>query len=128
MNHQYKKIKNRKRKKSKKKRRYKPIINNISNGAGSKASMATNLERKDLPKMKMKKKKNIRIQKKLRRNVENLILYITIAREKGMQVRIARKGNISNIVKKLRKQKKPLMVMRITWYCVCCLWTIQKKV
>ena len=42
LNHRYKKIKNKKDEKSKKKKCWVHITNNISNGAGNVASMATN--------------------------------------------------------------------------------------
>ena len=46
--------------------------------------MATNLETKDVLKIKMKKKKNIRKQKKIKIKTENSMGYATIAGEKGI--------------------------------------------
>ena len=57
LNHWYEKIKNKEEEKVEKK---KPVIKRTSNGAASVVSMATNLEIKDVLKIKMIKKKNIR--------------------------------------------------------------------
>ena len=61
-----------------------PIIGNISSGAGNVVSTATNLEIKDVLRIKMKKKKNIRKQKKMKIKTENLMGYAAIAGEKGI--------------------------------------------
>ena len=61
-----------------------PIIGNISSGAGNVVSTATNLEIKDVLRIKMKKKKNIRKQKKMKIKTENLTGYASIATGKGM--------------------------------------------
>ena len=59
------------KKKLKKKRPQEPIMNNISSGAVSVVCMTTNPEIKDVPNIKMKRKKNIRKQKRIRIKIKN---------------------------------------------------------
>ena len=47
-------------------------------------SVATNLEIRNVLKIKMTKKKNIRKQKKMIIQIENSMVYATIAAEKGI--------------------------------------------
>ena len=65
LNHRIEKLKTKKRNKLKKKRPHVPIINNRSSSAKNVESTDTKLDMKDVLKIKMKQKRNIKKQKKM---------------------------------------------------------------
>ena len=109
-----KKIKTKKMKRLKKKRPWEHITNDRSSSVRNVASTVTNLEIRSILKIKMKYKKTGKNDNKSRKF--DGVCYL--AAEKDMCVRIVGIGNMEIIIKNLRKQKQPLMVIRMTWCCV----------
>ena len=86
LNHQYKKMK--KRRKSKKKRPLVPTINSINSDAGNIISMATNLEIRNILKMKMKMK--------MKKKIRNIKKDYGNRKFDGVCYHCSRKGHMSN--------------------------------
>ena len=86
-------------------------ISSISNDAESVVSTATNLETKDALKIKMKK--IIRKKKNMNTKTKNSMGCATIVNRKCIRVRTVGCQSMA-IIKNLRKQKEPLMGMRMT--------------
>ena len=64
------------------------------------------------------KMEKMRKQKKMTTERNGLTKYATIAGEKDIQVKIAKKENII-IRRKMRKQRRLFMGMKTFWYYVC---------
>ena len=90
-------------------------MSSTRNSVESVVSMATDLEIRNVLKIKMKTKKNIRKQKSLTMKTENWMRCATTAAKKGIRVRPVGSGSMA-VIKNSRKQKKPLTVMRMMWF------------